>query len=254
MKTPEFVTKYFSEDSLQYIESGSFKFGTLQEYSSCENAIIGTRMGDFTEGKHEIKVKMPSTGNIGRIEVPGLIFEDNFVDLESCSPRGRQYAFEYTIATNDWIFCSSIGPYDRDHHRSMRFGLNDNQTGTYLGNPDLTHWVVLDVALFLNAVRLAAKEHPLYSGCDKQFLFHNDVSYNKYDEIIPYRENIKIHEEDLIARVTNTVLSKPAFFAVEKEYRFILSLKAPYCADFNDPAAILTSDLLQKSIVEIGEM
>ncbi len=253
MSTPRFITKYFPADTLQFIEGGSFKFGTLQEYSSGEKASLGARMRDFTEGKREIKIAMPDTGDIGRIEVPGLIFEDNYVDLASCPPRGRRYAFDYTIATNEWVFCSSIGPYDRDHHHSMRSGLNDSQTGLYPGNSDLTHWVVLDVALFSNAIRLAAIEHPFYSGYDKEILFQNSVSYNKSDEIIPYYDNIKIGEEDLIAHSMNTVFSKPPFFSVEREYRFILRLKAPYCADVDDPAAILTSELLRRSIVEIGE-
>lgn len=234
------ITKYFDDGSLSFIKSGSFKFGTLEEYRAKEVTQSSARMSDPLEARIPLSFGSQRPGGEKvSMTVGTMTFED-------CSFVGSNL-FGFTPAFNQWVFCSSIGKYDLAHHRIMLCG-----KGNYKGNPELKNWVEIDLEKFLSALKVEVSKEMTVQAFGSEVLHHAKVKYNKGQLEIPVRRgvfDIKSFGLELAAAFT-----KPAEFSVEMEYRILARLFAPNQAPLSAAPRAFRSDGLRESILDVGRI
>ena len=151
------ITKYFdASEQWKNYSKGSFRFGTLRSYSSGEDG-DGDRFSDQTEGKAETHFGVAGD-SISNLELGNTSIRE-FVTFAPAPPgtplhdlwKEHSVPISYRSHFDSNVFCASIGPYDPDHHRAMRFGVEDSSE-PYRGNPELTGWAEINVDKFLQAI------------------------------------------------------------------------------------------------------
>ena len=239
---PEFITKYVSCKDLHYYVSGQVKFGTLEHYRADERLLteqrrnaIEMRLGDdLDEGKEKQIFSVPDGKRVGKISAPGIVLHGgNFKSVNIVNH----------IEINDWVFCASIGAYDRTHHKKMKEVNPDRQ---------LTSYVVFDFAKLLRALDIYFRERyfVLQHAGKVPYLIASKVHYQERE----IRADIsQFGDVDLTASsqedYERAVFSKPVGFKHEKEFRIVAGLNRPNFAPRGAQPVFPKSELIRKSMI-----
>lgn len=233
--------KYSDRESWRLNNSGSFKVGTLSEYRSSEANVA--RMSDHFEGIHELSIGEAS-GHIVDAEIPGLGRFEN-VSWDSC----RSFAVERTVV-NEYVFCGSLGAYDKKHHSTMRYG-----NGTdYPGNSDLTHFVEIDLPSFIRGIELWSRKCLLANSETEVRVYHERVQYSERNShaSVELAASLPHSMRTADARYRATFI-KPQIFSEEKEIRIILEVRTNGRPPEKDASALYPKSFgLKRAITRSG--
>lgn len=236
------VTKFFRFSDWHYFESGTIKFGTLEEYGRIENREkMGARF-DSEEGISRSNYKV-NASNVEDISIQNF-FRARDVNVIS------DLTISIANRRNDWIFCAVKGGYSEESHFSILEGVQDG----YPGNRSLLAWAVFDLEILLKEIHRLAKYHGQFQVVHPEpFLIHREVSYVKLEktrEIISskYTED----PDNMVKRYLDSIFEKPSLFAPENEHRIVLRMKAPFSAPTNALPIYLQSPGIRDSIVSFG--
>lgn len=234
------ITKYFDKNVLPFVEQGSFRFGTLQSYRAKEGEALGLdRMSDDREGLVQNAI-FPAGGRISYANIGGNTFVDcGFTTIGGGAPIMAQSAI------NDFIFCASLGGYDREHHEKL-----------LEKNPDLSEYAVIDLDRFLKGIRFSAPHQTtLRYSLGHPWLLHKPVRYGstqtEYHVPSTFNFDTRRSSSDEYER---TVFCKPERFSHEKEFRVVIRPYAPACISTDEQELILKHRKLQASILHIGSI
>ena len=151
-------------------------------------------------------------------------------------------------------FCSSIGRYDRNHHRTMLEGEPFPATSPYVGDRALTHYAVIDLERFLRAVNQHLQTRSDIFPDGFSGITHQAVAYREKRNM-PMDFN-RVSEG--VARLTREEMDeainvKPPIFSPEREYRVVLHGNNDAYLAFETNFVDLRSDEIRRSILDIGE-
>lgn len=227
------ITKYFSKHALPFIEKGSFRFGTLQSYRATEQQLLD-RMSDDREGVVQCAIH-PEEGHISQAVIQGITFEN-------CTFVNCGVPIMVQTEINDFVFCASIGGYDKSHHEHM-----------LTGNPDLTEYAILDLDLFIRGIRFSAPhQYNFNNKTGHPWLLCGHIIYDnpQVEYHLPSSFNFNDHQS-LPNEYERTVFCKPQRFSHEKELRIVIRPNAPYFIPLSESHLTLEHRKLRESIVQI---
>ena len=226
-------------------KSGSFKLGTLGEYRNQEGAENTLeRMSDRGEGLSE-RIYGGSSGKIDRMVNGGMVFEH--MSWSNCGD-----GISLVDEINDYVFCASIGSYDREHHSRILFG---NQSIGYNENPDLDAYAEIDLGFFLHGLKSwltrsgnisANREWMPRQVYAKPVIYGDRITRRDIPNSLSV--NHQIDEELYFSAVFN----KPSRFQTEKEVRVVARCKFPLFLPSGAGALFPKSQELRNSIVRMG--
>lgn len=246
-----YLTKYFNDAARPFIESGNFRFGTLQGYRRVEGIpkadLNEYRFSDQREGLVEVAL-YSKNGYYDRVDLPGgSTIYGGHIDQDTGTP----IAFE--IGINDYVFCATCGPYSSNHHRRMKEGADSQDGIKYEGDDKLTNYAVLDLKKFLTAVH---REFLKSGNWDNNGALENRILHQRIEYRATTSTNLSgsygLGNEITFEQYKRAVFCKPQRFSIEEEYRVVIH---PFLHGFlpRDAAPIsLVSPELKASIVDIG--
>lgn len=254
------ITKYFNaKDDQRYYNTGSFRLGTLISYGSGEDG-DGDRFSDCTEGK--ATTHFGGAGDkTDNLEIAGGSIE-SLVSIPPAPPgtplydlwKEQSVLISYQSRFDANVFCASLGTYDPDHHRVMRFGVDDPDR-SYTGNPELTGWAEIDVGKFIRALGRWVMNNSEYSEIRSgkaSFLLAKEVAYEKKTQNRPIEDarHAGDFSEEMIDRL---VFQKPKRFAPEREFRIAVSMHPSQHTSKTTPI-FPKSFALKRSIIRMGKV
>lgn len=222
---------------MRYFRKGSFKFGTLVEYRSGEFF----RFSDAFEGLHSQNVDFSSDGYVASARLGKAV---EFID---CFAPKATVSFKSEI--NEHVFCATHGAYSREHHLEM-----------VRRNPDLTHFIEMNIFDFTDAVEKEIAKHENYEPDARGVnVFWQVVKYesrDSYDKYALNREEFSFDYSPTLTmnRILKTVFNKPQEFSYEKEIRIVARLDGDHVPSVDAQPLHLKSYLLLKSIKQFGHL
>ncbi len=242
-----YITKYFSKDVLQFVEKGRFRFGTLASYGNGQ--LAGARFSDRKEGSGSLFGQPSNTDyqQVDRLELPGILFTNLVI-------KNSTHVIELESNFNELIFCATLGIYDFHHHRIMRDGLYEHEKLQYLGNAELSHYAVLDIQKFSDAIKdCCLKTDGWESGSitSENFLV-SEVEYGDRDQDFKIVSGYDYRSDEKFNHFKRVVFTKPKSFSLEREIRFVLRPNYPHALPSNADAKCFESSELRAAITEIG--
>jgi hypothetical protein len=242
-----YITEYFPKDVLQSVEKGRFRFGTLASYGSGQ--LAGARFSDRREGSGSLFGQPSNTDyqQVDRLELPGILFTNLVI-------RNSTRVIEIESTFNELIFCATLGLYNIHHHRIMRDGLYENGKLHYLGNAELSHYAVIDIQKFSDAIKeCSLKTDGWKSGSitSENFLV-SEVEYGDRDQDFKIEFGYNYRSDPKFDHFKRVVFTKPESFSIEKEIRVVLRPNYPHALPSNADAKFFESSELRAAIIEIG--
>ena len=245
----QFVTKYFDPKYKGSYEEGSIRLGTLQEYRSIED---GTGLfSDTGEGENIATVE--NSGYIASMHIPGGGSISNVtIGSDVKSAVGIHYQ-----PINEWVFCSTFGVYNEEHHRQMVKGHSfdiDGQTYEYPENPNNTSYCVFDLAILIGAIKdclLDEAEVGVKVGVSYSLMNYGERG--RFRTVQDYAKP-QIEENFTAEDYKNVVFTKPPQFSVEKEFRIVARPLINEWAPDDAEAMFLKSGLIRASLLEMGDL
>ncbi len=230
---PRYVTKYCDDDARQCLLNGSLKFGSLIGYRKGEE----TRFTDQSEGMVERVINFQTEGPVSHFKTPIIeTFGNLGVTIKNCG---------YSKEFDERVFCSSIGPYDTEHHKVM-----------LEKNSDVRHYLVFDLRRLIAGLVHETRNNAEYTLVPGKL----NVVYGA----ISYKE--KAREENPVLNASfgyqspkfspneflKSVFTKPPFYCYENEHRIMLRLHATEAPATDGHPIFVENDYLRKAIVESG--
>lgn len=243
-------TKFFDEDTLEHIQAGSIKFGSLVGYNGEENIETGekVRMTDHTESGLEQHLYADPTEPFN-FKGGGLELVNSQLFLSGGGPM-----LSGQLTMNKYVFCASEGPYDPIHHHQMLYGSPIPSRHPYRGNSDLTHYAEFDLHAFVEAVEEQLRSRSnLFPDGYTGYTFEK-VEYRE-KKVFPLQEKnfdgqemIMSHEEFF-----ETAFVKPQSFTTEREVRMVLHGNNDTYLAYDPNALFLQSENIRRSIRSVGK-
>lgn len=238
-----YAVKYSNKADWLRNRNGRFKIGTLEQYRSSES--VSFRLSDHREGIQRIMVG-GSSGSVRNLTLPGGSYFGH-ISWQDCGA-----GILHETSHNEYIFCVSLGGYDREHHKIM---LNGDDKG-YPGNPELTHYVQIDLRLFDAALKKWAVKALgiLREGQTTAYTFSKSVIYEGRDvEISPLTAQSMSTEAMKTNALIRAVFHKPQPFAAEKEFRICLRTGGEFSGLSSGAGPLFPSSrLFKKSVLHSG--
>jgi hypothetical protein len=240
------ITKYFNtEKNVKDYQSGSFKLGTLGGYRNQEGAEnIFERMSDKGEGISE-RIYGGSSGQIDRMISGAMVFEQ--MSWSNCGD-----GISLVDEVNDYVFCASIGSYDREHHSRILFG---NESVGYKGNPDLDAYAEIDLEIFLRGLRSWLTQSGNISANREwmpRLVYAKPVTYGDRITRRDIPDSLSVNHQIDEELYFSAVFNKPSRFQTEREVRVVARCKFPLYLPAGSPALFPKSQELRNSIVQMG--
>jgi len=242
------ITKFFAADQLKNYGKGSFKIGTLSEYRNSESS--SARMADTGEGITERRSPLSSGIMKSYRTLDGLVFSGNI--WENCGS-----GFVASSVINEYIFCATFGDYSKDTHKKLLYGCQLSEGHWYSGNPDLTHFAVINVEKFILALRLWIKSRR--RSFKKNFDPIGDIGgyqvvyRERFEEL--HQPIVKYDELENFDKIyLQSVFFKPPHFLPENEFRISMNVHQDGLPP-EDALPLFPCSLgLKNSIVRFGQV
>lgn len=246
------ITKYFSKDVLQHIKRGSFRFGSLASYRREEGKqsdTVAARLSDPGEGIMETDYHFRD-GLHNQQDIPGISMTN--VTIINCGPL----TIKNTI--NEFVFCATKTQYRPKHHRTMLDGGAAQNSESYSGNGELTHYAEIDLDKFLLGLKELAPRHSGWKSefNDPESLFFNGVDYGERASSVQVTPEQKI-PNSLANRRDNylrTIFVKPERFSPEEEIRIVLRAFRPGFVPEGVKEMVLCGKALKRATIRIGDI
>lgn len=245
------ITKYFPEANWEDYCKGSFKIGTLQNYRGTEgqNCPTPARMTDVFEG-----VSLTGYGK-DKAYLSSHRAGDGSV-WHNASFSGHGFPLIEGYEFNEYVFCASVGRYDRSHHKMMVHGYDYGDGSNYRGNIELTAYAEIDLRKFKKALRhwlLSAKcvtsKFPVSEIIDSRKVIYEDrFEARELSELEEGRRPMTLEE------YLRAVFYKPPLFRVENEVRVTVQTTAPVFLQEDAPPLYPCSRRFLRSIVSMGRL
>lgn len=194
------VTKYCSKSDRTHLLKGHLRLGTLSSFRTMEYG-DGGLFQDYEEGSQGYAIG-------GRFENKSLRDNMRDITIKSMTNYSDGNLVEIGGEVDAFIFCTSIGHFDRTLLSSIREGFDG-----YAPNPEKQAYVEYDLDRLTSAMsRLAAE---LAYGP----LIHGPIEYGQRLHFIDAANEPDAIVDPPSSTIRDAILRKPVLFSHEKEYR-----------------------------------
>lgn len=243
------VTFHGDYSSLEAIQNGKIKFGTLVDYTKDElrrrdakRVPLSSNQARMTDLEGETRTKLDWPGLQPRsIAGRGVYAAGN--RFHECSGP----AFQYIEFFNDYVRCLSIGKYEAVRAQKLK-----------RENDDLTHFATYHLGDLERGIAMAARycKINLFGRRRKDFLIGGKLEYAEEENPIQLTKGL----DPYFIKPTSTedwkrrIFRKPLMFAGEQEYRLVLLTMSPGRLDDDAPPLFLQHSSLKDALRECGEI